>query len=155
MAYFPLILHGPHRKRRLQQFFVAAGTTLPSCFPAAIGGYTDRPTDSPLIRNGLHSKWYVQQFFYCCVYSFAAGTSLQSCYPAATGGYTDRPTDSPLIRNGLHRKWYVQQFFYCCVYSFAAGTCLRSRCLAPKERMHFTEPLPSNNRRYTHIDTDW
>jgi hypothetical protein len=33
-AYFPLIRHGPHRKRRLQQFFVAAGTYLPNYLPS-------------------------------------------------------------------------------------------------------------------------
>jgi hypothetical protein len=58
IAYFPLIRHGPHRKRLLQQFFVAAGRSLLSCHQATIGAYTDRPTD---IR--------IQQFFYCCVYS--------------------------------------------------------------------------------------
>jgi hypothetical protein len=39
-----LIRHGPHRKRRLQQLFVAAGTSLPSCYLATIGGYTDPRT---------------------------------------------------------------------------------------------------------------
>jgi hypothetical protein len=34
-----LIRHGPHRRRRLQQFFVAAGTCLPSLCLAMIGGY--------------------------------------------------------------------------------------------------------------------
>jgi hypothetical protein len=47
IAYFPLIRHGPHRKRRLQQFFVAAGTSLPSCYLATIDGYVYTPTDSP------------------------------------------------------------------------------------------------------------
>jgi hypothetical protein len=46
--------HGSHRKRRLQQFFVAAGTSLPSCYLATIRGYTDT---------------HDQQLFYCCVYS--------------------------------------------------------------------------------------
>jgi hypothetical protein len=40
-AYCPLIRHGPHRKRRLQQFFVAAGASSPSCYLATTGGYTD------------------------------------------------------------------------------------------------------------------
>jgi hypothetical protein len=30
IAYFPLIRHGPHRRRRLQQLFAAMGTCLPS-----------------------------------------------------------------------------------------------------------------------------
>jgi hypothetical protein len=58
-----LIRHGRHRKQRLQQLFIAAGTCLPSrCLPK-IRGYTDRPTDSPLIRHGSHRKRRVQQFF--------------------------------------------------------------------------------------------
>jgi hypothetical protein len=40
-AYFTLIRHGPHRKRRFQQFFVAGGTSLPRCTLATIGEYTD------------------------------------------------------------------------------------------------------------------
>jgi hypothetical protein len=57
IAYFLLIRHGPHRKRRSRQFFVAAGTSLPSCYLAIIGGYTNRPTDTR-----------VQQLFYCSLY---------------------------------------------------------------------------------------
>jgi hypothetical protein len=38
---FPLIRHDQHRKRRLQQFFVAAATSLSRCYSATIGGYTD------------------------------------------------------------------------------------------------------------------
>jgi hypothetical protein len=34
----------PHRKRRLQQFFVAAGTSLMSSYQTATGGYTDPQT---------------------------------------------------------------------------------------------------------------
>jgi hypothetical protein len=45
IANFPLIRHGPHRKLHLQQFFVTAGTCLPSCCLATIGGYTYRHTD--------------------------------------------------------------------------------------------------------------
>jgi hypothetical protein len=58
IAFITLIRHGPHRKRRLQQFFLATGRSLPSSSLATIGGYTDKPTDTR-----------VQQFFYCCVYS--------------------------------------------------------------------------------------
>jgi hypothetical protein len=39
IAYFPLIRHRPHRKRFFQQFFVAAGTSLSSCYLAMIGGH--------------------------------------------------------------------------------------------------------------------
>jgi hypothetical protein len=44
VAYFPLIRHEPHRKRRLQQFFVAAGMSLPSSFLATIERYIDPQT---------------------------------------------------------------------------------------------------------------
>jgi hypothetical protein len=63
IAYFPLIRHGPYRKRRLQQFFVPAGTSLPSCYLATIGRYTHRHTDSSMIRHGPHTKRRVQYFF--------------------------------------------------------------------------------------------
>jgi hypothetical protein len=38
VAYFPVVRYGPHRKRRLQQFFVAAGTSLPSRCLATVRG---------------------------------------------------------------------------------------------------------------------
>jgi hypothetical protein len=38
IAYFPFIWHGPHKKRRLRQFFVTAGTCLPSRCLATIRG---------------------------------------------------------------------------------------------------------------------
>jgi hypothetical protein len=171
IAYFPLIRHGPHRKRHLQQFLVAAGTCLSSRCLATIGGYTDRLTGSPLIRHGPHRKWHLQQFV------VAAGTCLPSHCLASMGGYSDPQTvlwyDTDRIENCL------QQFLV------AAGTCSPSPCLATiggyadrptlsplirhgphrKRRVHsfyccmcircrgniFTEPLPSN----IHIQTDW
>jgi hypothetical protein len=44
ISSFPLIRRGPHRKRSLQQFFVAAGTSSPSCYLVIIGGYTNPQT---------------------------------------------------------------------------------------------------------------
>jgi hypothetical protein len=38
ITYFPLIRHGPHRKRH-QQMFIAAGTSLLCCYLATIGEY--------------------------------------------------------------------------------------------------------------------
>jgi hypothetical protein len=58
IAYFPLIRQGQHRKRGIQKFFVAAGTSLARCYLVAIGGYTDGPTDTR-----------VQHFFRSCVNS--------------------------------------------------------------------------------------
>jgi hypothetical protein len=43
--------HGSNRKRRLQQFFVAAGASLPSSYLATTEGHTDRPCYSSE-RNG-------------------------------------------------------------------------------------------------------
>jgi hypothetical protein len=60
IAYFSLIRHGPLRKQRLQQFFVAAGTSLPSCYLATIGGYTDPQTlfwyDTDLLENNASNN---------------------------------------------------------------------------------------------------
>jgi hypothetical protein len=41
IAWFPLIRHGPRRKRRQHQFFVAPGTSLSSCYLATVRVYTD------------------------------------------------------------------------------------------------------------------
>jgi hypothetical protein len=79
IAYFPLIRYVPHRKRRFQKFFVSAGTCLSSRCLAAIGGYTDITTDSPLIWQGPHGKWRVQQFFCCCVYPLPQECFFRSC----------------------------------------------------------------------------
>jgi hypothetical protein len=43
IAYFPFIRHGLHRKRLVQQFFVAAGTSLPSRCLATIGNTQTGP----------------------------------------------------------------------------------------------------------------
>jgi hypothetical protein len=64
--YFPLIRHGPYRKRRLQKFFIASGTSFRSCYLATIRGYTDRPTDTPATIPVLLTVF------------FAAGTCLPS-----------------------------------------------------------------------------
>lgn len=43
IAYFP---HGPYRKRRIQQFFLAAGTLLLNrCLATKGGTYTQTQTD--------------------------------------------------------------------------------------------------------------
>jgi hypothetical protein len=55
-----------------------------------------------------------------------------------------------LIPQGPHRKRRVQQFYR---LFFAAGTCLPGRFLAPNGGIHLTEPLPSNDKRATHKDT--
>jgi hypothetical protein len=109
IAYTRLIRHGPHRKRRVQRFSIAAGTSLPRRCLATTDGSTDTPTGSPPI-HGPHTKRRVQRF------SIAVGTTLPWRCLATTDGYTDTPTDSRLIRHGPNRKRRVQQFFYCCAY---------------------------------------
>jgi hypothetical protein len=47
--HFPSIQHIMHWKRRSQQFFIATGTSLPSCYLATIWGYKHRPIGSSLI----------------------------------------------------------------------------------------------------------
>jgi hypothetical protein len=45
--------------------FVRAVTFLPSRCLVTTEGYTDSPTDSPLIQHGPHRKRLIPQFFYC------------------------------------------------------------------------------------------
>jgi hypothetical protein len=112
--YFLLIRHGPHSKRRLQHFFVAAGTCLPSYYLATRRRYTDAHTDSPFIRHGLHRKWRVQQFF------VAAGTYIPSrCIVAIReithterlmgGIYEVRRWDG-LRCHDIHTKFHIDSF---------------------------------------------
>jgi hypothetical protein len=42
ITYFPLIRHWPHRKRRIEKFFAAVGTSLPRCNLSMIRGCTDK-----------------------------------------------------------------------------------------------------------------
>jgi hypothetical protein len=89
---------------------------------------TGRTNRLHLIQHGPHRKRLLQQFL------VATGMSLRSCYLATIGGYTD--TNLTIL---LPLRVFV-----------AARTCLPNRCLAKKRRKHFTEPLPSNDRRDTH-----
>jgi hypothetical protein len=67
MAYSPLIRHGPHRKQRLQQLFVAAETSLPSRCIATIRGYAQKDPQTPHWYDRPHRKRRAQQFFHSCV----------------------------------------------------------------------------------------
>jgi hypothetical protein len=112
ITYFPLIRHGPHRKRRFQQFFMAAGTCLPSRCLATIGEYTVRPTDFPLIRHGPYRTRCLQQYFYFCLYSVSAvplpsnykGIHIQTHRPMG-GIYEVRRWDG-LRCHDLHTKFH-------------------------------------------------
>jgi hypothetical protein len=62
IGYFPLI-YGPHRKPFHQQFFVAAGTSLLSCYLATIGEYTDGRTGP--IENDESSNSSIAAYILC------------------------------------------------------------------------------------------
>jgi hypothetical protein len=97
----------------------------------------------PLIQHGTQRKRGLQQFF------VAGGTPLQICHLSTRKGYTDKPNDPPLIIHGPHKNDASNNSSI-----VAEGTRLPSRCLATKGGIHFTEPLPSNDRRI-HRHTDW
>jgi hypothetical protein len=88
IAYFPLIRHGPHRKRRLQQLFVAAETCSHSHCLAVIGVHTDRPIDSPFMRHGPHRKRRFQQFFVISCITCRGNVSTEPFPSNDRGGYT-------------------------------------------------------------------
>jgi hypothetical protein len=105
IAYVPLIWHGPHRERCLQQFFVAGGISLPNCYLATVRGYTDTFIDSLLIRHGPHRKSRVQQFFCCWVYAFfTVGTCLPSSCLAMIAGIHIQ-THRPMRETFEVRSW--------------------------------------------------
>jgi hypothetical protein len=78
----PSVRYGPHRKRFIQQFLVTLGTCL-------IGGYTGRPTSSPLIRHAPHRKRRVQQFFCCYVCICCRGIVFTEPLPSNIQTQTD------------------------------------------------------------------
>jgi hypothetical protein len=78
IAYFPLTLYGPYRKWHLQQFYVAAGASLASCYLATIRGYEDRRTDTDRIENDASNNFIVV--------FVAVGRCLQSRCLAMKGG---------------------------------------------------------------------
>jgi hypothetical protein len=94
-SYFHLIRHGCHTKRRLQQFFFATGTFLANCYVTTIGGYTERPTDSRLIRHESHRKWCIETILILLLVFTAAGTCLPSRCLATRGIHVRR-----------HREWW-------------------------------------------------
>jgi hypothetical protein len=51
---------GPYRRRHLNQFFFALGTSLCSSYLAANWGYTDIPTEPSLISQGSYRELRVQ-----------------------------------------------------------------------------------------------
>jgi hypothetical protein len=88
IVYFLLIQHGPHRELCIQQFFIAVGMSLPSCYLAVIGGYTDRPTET-----------YPTIFLLLCVF-VTVGTCLASHCLAVKGGI--HFTELCLTIEGIH-----------------------------------------------------
>jgi hypothetical protein len=49
--------------------------SLLSRYLAMTGKYTDRSTNSPLIKHKLHRNWHIQQFFNCCLLNAAGNRS--------------------------------------------------------------------------------
>jgi hypothetical protein len=88
----------------------------------------------PLKRQRPHRKRRLLTFF------VVLGKSLPSCYLETIGGYTDP-----------HTKAYNSSSIVACIH--CPRDVLRSSYLATKGRIHFTEPLPSNDRRDTNTDT--
>jgi hypothetical protein len=94
--------------------FIAAGMFLPSCYLATIGGHTERPIVSPSIRHRPHRKSRIQQFFYCCVYSFRRHVFTDPL-PSKDRGDTHWDTQTngrDLWSTGLRwaqAPWYVYQ----------------------------------------------
>jgi hypothetical protein len=111
IAYFPLRRHGRHRKRRLQQFFFAAGTCFPSRCLATIEGYTDRSTLPRLVRHGRHRKRRVQRFFYCCMCIRCHGNVFTD--PLLVSMHIQTQTDGRDLWSTLLRwaqvPWYTHQ----------------------------------------------
>lgn len=64
IAYYPSMRRRHHRKRRFQQFLVAAGKALSRRYVTTMGGYTGTSTESPSILHRLHRKVRVQKYFY-------------------------------------------------------------------------------------------
>jgi hypothetical protein len=102
MAYFPLIRHGLHRKRRLQQYFVAAGMSLPNCYltmqrgihrlsfdKTQTGEKMTRPTILLLLRVFVVAGTSLP----ICYLVTMGGFNLPSLCLATIGGYTYRHTD--------------------------------------------------------------
>jgi hypothetical protein len=97
----------------------------------------------PSVPHYTHTK-RCQQFF------VGMETCLLSCYLATIGAYrqTNKLSfDKDRTENDTSNNSSTVALFV------ATGTCLPSRCLAKKGRIHFTERLPSNDRRDTHTDT--
>jgi hypothetical protein len=82
IAYFPLIRLWQHRKRRLEKFFLATGTSLPSCYLATIGWYTDK-THYKTQTTQIMTRPTIILLFSVFV---AAGTCLSSRCVAPNGG---------------------------------------------------------------------
>jgi hypothetical protein len=85
ITYFPLI-HDYTENDSSSNSRGAAGTSLPSCHLAMIGGHTDTR---------------VQQFLYCCVYSFPLERVFRAVALQQKDGYT-LPSRCLAKTGGLH-----------------------------------------------------
>jgi hypothetical protein len=100
----------------------------------------------PLKRHWPHGKRPLQQFF------VAAGKCIQTRCLATIWDTQTAP--QTLLWWNIDRIQKTRPTILLLLRVFVAvGTCLPSRCLALKGGLKLTEPLPSNDRRDTHIDT--
>jgi hypothetical protein len=139
IAYFPFVLHGPHIERRLQQFFFAAGTSLPSCYLSAIGWYTD--------TRG-------QQFFSCCVYSLPREHAYLGLVEQWKEGYI-LPSLCLATTGGIHIRTHrlMGRFYEVCVEMGSGAMIYR---VSQEERLIFWEVIVSailSKKLYTRMYT--
>jgi hypothetical protein len=114
IAHFPVIRHGPHRKRCLKQLFVAAGKCLLSRCLATIGGHTVK--SSKFLRT-LASTAILGSESYKTHDRISLSDDSGSLQTTGSAVHIlkygiHRPTLSPLKQHGQYRKRPVQQFFY-------------------------------------------
>jgi hypothetical protein len=122
IAYFPFKEHGPRRKLRLTQLFFATGMCLSSHCLATIRGYTERPIDSRLIRQGPHGKRLVQQFLYVSWIRWR-GYVYTEPLPSNVRGIdihsqTDRRDLWSTPVRSAHMPWYTCQVSWSLVQAF-------------------------------------
>jgi hypothetical protein len=128
IAYFTLVRHGLHRKRRLQQLFLAAGTSLPSYYLSATE--IDKPTDAR-----------VKTFFCSCVYIRSYGSAFLKPLPSndRKDTHTDTETDGRDIWSMPF--WLAQLPWYTVYISFIIiGSSIR-KLLGEIHRYGHTESM--------------
>jgi hypothetical protein len=116
IAYFPLIRHGPHRKRRLQQLFFSAGSSLQSCYLATIRGYTDSQIplwcDMDLIENDASNSSSIFAWICCRRNVFTNPLPSNMCIQRhrLMGGIYEVSCSDDLWCHDIHTKFHKDWF---------------------------------------------